>query len=332
MTPINWDLYNARINVSGSTARERVINKVKDTISRYGSDSISCKDIKIDGVSKKLFITNTSDPYVKNFQDTEKIITSAGTLIEYAGNQWLVEKLDVDDEVYPTGKLRFCNHTLNFLDSSYRPTSRPCYVENTSYGTDETGISISKVNITTGAGTYRIILPYDAQTALFDRTYADTNQNQRIMLLKKSYEITDVDFITQPGCVIITAEECERSADDNVELGIADYNRVKTTSALPRCEITYSGEPVLEYGKAAKTFTAKFYDLDGNLLETTPVWNLVMTNQSLLEFVASATEVNDIYLRVTDKRLIGEVIRIEVENEDVSVKNALEIGVVAIGG
>lgn len=331
MTPINWDLYNARINVSGSTAREMVINKVKDTISRYGSDSISCKDIKINGVSKKLFITNTSDPYVKNFQDTEKIITSAGALIEYADNQWLVEKLDVDDEVYPTGKLRFCNHTLNFLDSNLRPTSRPCYVENTSYGTDETGISISKVNITTGAGTYRIILPYDAQTALFDRTYADTNQNQRIMLQKKSYEITDVDFITQPGCVIITAEECERSADDNVEMGIADYSRVKTTSTLPRCEITYSGEPVLEVGKAAKRFSVRFIDENGNLLETTPAWNVVMTNSALLEFVASTTEVNDIYLRVTDKRLIGETIRLEVENEDATMSAYVEIGVISLG-
>lgn len=331
MTPINWDLYNARINVSGSTARERVINKVKDTISRYGSNSIPCKDIKINGETKKLFVTNTSDPYVKNFQDTEKIITSAGALIEYADNQWLVEKLDFDDEVYPTGKLRFCNYTLNFLDSNFQPISRPCYVENTSYGTDETGISISKVNITTGASTYRVILPYDEDTALFDRVYADTNQNQRIMLLKKSYEITDVDFITQPGCVIITAEECERSADDNILLGIADYSRVKTAPTLPRCEITYSGEPVLEVGKAAKKFSPLFIDQDGNLLETTPVWNLVMTNSALLEFVASTTEVNDIYLRVTDKRLIGETIRLEVENEDATMSAYVEIGVISLG-
>lgn len=332
----NWATYvNSPSNLfyTREETQQEVIDNF-DVRRLYSNEGYS---VSIDGVSENVIIQDHSNPLNENKTDKKILVAMDSTLhtgsyVTYDGGTWItVSRINTIGNAYKSAKIVFCNHTLNFLDSNLRPTSRPCYVENTSYGTDETAIRIFKVNITTGAGTYRIVLPYDAQTALFDRTYADTNQNQRIMLLKKSYEITDVDFITQLGCVIITAEECERSADDNVELGIADYNRVKTTSTLPRCEITYSGEPVLEYGKAAKTFTAKFYDLDGNLLEATPAWNVVMTNQSLLEFVASATEVNDIYLRVTDKRLIGESIKLEVADAVGSMSAYVMIGVESIG-
>lgn len=56
-----------------------------------------------------------------------------------------------------------------------------------------------------------------------------------------------------------------------------------------------------------------------------------MPNPSLLEFVARTIEVNDIYLRVTDKRLIGESIRLEVADAEGTMSNYLMIGVESIG-
>ena len=331
MPPLNWEDYRSRVEVNGSTARDRAITKIHDTISRHGGKSISYKNVQIDNMSGNLFITNTNNEYVKKFQDVNNIIEKVGVVVEYADHNWIVEQMDVDGEVYKSGKLRMCNYSLNFLGSNRLPISRPCYVENTAFGIDESGISISKVNIKTGASRYRIILPYDNETLLFDRIYPDTNKYQRIMLKltsARAYEIIDVDTMT--GCVILTVEECERSTDDNEDLLIgAYYSRVGTSSA-PSCEIIYAGEPVLEFGKAAKRFSVRFYDDSGALMPITPAWDLSMANPNLLNNIEATYDGNDIYLKALTKTMIGESVRLEVSGGDMSIYVMLEV--ISVGG
>lgn len=330
MPPLNWDDYKSRVEVNGSTARDRAITKIHDTISRHGGKSISYKNVQIDNMSGNLFITNTNNEYVKKFQDVNNIIEKVGVVVEYADHNWIVEQMDVDGEVYKSGKLRMCNYSLNFLGSNRLPISRPCYVENTAFGIDESGISISKVNIETGASRYRVILPCDNETLLFDRVYPDTNKYQRIMLKitsARAYEIIDVDTMT--GCVILTVEECERSTDDNEELLIGAYYSRVGISPSPRCKIIYAGDPVIELGKAPKKFVAKFYDTNGYIIDTTPSWSLSMANPNLLSNIDITYDGKEIYLKALSKIMIGESIELTASAGELSGSIMLEV--VSIG-
>lgn len=335
---IDWGLYNARVLATGDTAKERQVNSFTSNMTRKKVNSLSYKDITIDGVAKNLFITDTKDPYVKNFQDVDEIFTSAGTLIQYANKYWLVESMTFDGELYNTGTLRYCNYNLRFLSSALQPTSRYCCVKNSFYGTD---INSNPVQIELGAGKFRITLPYDSETALFDRTYTD-GRNQRLLMdygstTPRAYQIMDADRISSFGCVILTVEECERSALDSVTYMIADYDRYTAipSEVIPaegKCEIVYTGDAVLSVGLAAKKFSPIFLDPNGDVLSgVAPVWAISMTNPALESKVLTTLVGDDIYLQVTDVTMIGETVRLDLEDEDGTVADYVTIGVVASG-
>lgn len=337
MADVNWSLFDARVLVNGDTSKDRQINNYKNTLTRYKVNSLSYKDIKIDGVSKNLFITDTKDPYVKNFQDVNEVITSAGTTIEYAGEHWLVEKLSFDGELYKTGNLRYCNYNLKFLSSLLQPISRPCYVTRTRSGTDVNG---NPVQIELPNGRILITLPYDSETALLDRTYPD-GKNQRLLLdigvtTPMSYQIVDADRISLTGLVVLTVEECQRSVTDNVELGIADYDRYIPIpdDEIPeegKCEIIYTGDAVLSCGLAPKKFSPRFYDSTGAVINSIPQWGISMINESLESKVIVTFVGDDIYLQVKDTSIVGETVRLNLTDEDETVADYVILGIKSSG-
>ena len=338
MTDVNWSLYDARVLSTGETSKERQVNNFKRNMTKYGVNSLSYKDIKIDGVSKKLFITDTKDPYVKNFQDVNEVIYSAGTIIQYVDNYWLVEKLSFDGELYKTGNLRYCNFNLKFLSSLLQPISRQCFVTRTRSGTDVNG---NPVQIELPNGRMLITLPYDSETVLLDRTYPD-GKNQRLLLdfgvtTPMAYQIVDADRVSLVGLVVLTLEECERSEDDDVELGIADYDRYEAIpdDEIPvegKCQIIYANDAILSCGLAPKRFSPVFYDSNGDVLQgVTPVWSVSMTNHLLKSKVLVTLVGDDIYLQVTDVSMIGETVRLDLTDEDETASTYVMIGVVSVG-
>lgn len=338
MTPTNWGLYDARVSLHGDTTRERTINNFKTNMTRYGVDSGSCKDIKIDNVPQKLFILDTKDPYVKDCQDIFDVLYGAGTIIEYATSHWLVEKLSFDGEIFKTGILRQCNYNLRFLPLSLQPVSRYCCVSSSTSSTDNTGGS---VNFEYGIGNFSIKLPFDAETSLLDRTYADTGKNQRILmdfasLTPLAYEIKSANRVENSGIITLMVGECGRSADDNVELMIADYfSRYETAETVPTsasCQIIFNGAANIQIGKAAKKFTAKFLDENGDVLTgEIPVWTLTMANPALLDKVTNVMADDYITIKISDISLIGETIRLDLTDSTASVSNYIMLGVESIG-
>lgn len=337
MTDVNWSLFDARVLVNGDTSKNRQVNNFKNNMARYGVNSLSYKDIKIDGVSKNLLITDTKDPYVKKFQDVNEVIYSAGTIIEYAGEYWLVEKLSFDGELYKTGNLRYCNYNLKFLSSTLQPISRYCYVTRTRSGTDVNG---NLVQIEIGDGILSLLLPYDSETSLLDRTYPD-GRTQRLLVdfgstTPRAYEIKDANRIIMPGCVVLEMEECVRSKDDNVEIGIADYDRylaipTTVTPAEGKCQIIFTGDAVLSCGLAPKKFSPKFISPTGEVINSTPVWSVSMINNALVSNVLVTLVGDDIYLQVKDTSMIGEIIKLDLKDEDETVNKYIMLGVVSSG-
>ena len=65
---IDWELYNKRLNINGSTKRERDLNKLQDDITRKSIDSLSYKTIFVKDVERNLIINKGTKSYLKTFQ------------------------------------------------------------------------------------------------------------------------------------------------------------------------------------------------------------------------------------------------------------------------
>ena len=93
-----WDLYRARAAVKGTTRRESSLNKVQGFISRKLPDSLSFKQVIVDGSEQALAVIDTDKANVKTICCLPGDTFPAGAVIEWADNIWLVTELDAHSE------------------------------------------------------------------------------------------------------------------------------------------------------------------------------------------------------------------------------------------
>ena len=185
------DRYSARMNLRGSTQRERELNRLKSDIVRKAPSSLSYKDVKLNGEPTQLMINTSTKPYYKEFQSLPDQRILAGDYVEWADSMWLVLNADSDDEVYTDGNLRQCQHRIYWQKADGTIVSRYAYTENaSSYSNGETGNNI----ITLQSNQFMVYLPYDEETAELDN-------GKRVHMSRsnakcKPYELTRPDDIT----------------------------------------------------------------------------------------------------------------------------------------
>jgi|GEM_PF-3535410 len=330
---VNWDLYAQRVNINGENRREKLINNTKKILRKYSKKSYNCKSVIINNNPCDLLIDSTENPDVKKYSDIYDVIESAGTIIEWMNEHWIVDTIDSDSELYKKGKLLRCNYQLKFIDTNGRVTSRYCYIESIkrSIGVETAG---RNVPMTMGNWVYSIKLPFDVDTALLDRTKSD-GKNRRLLIdygtnEPKAYEVTFADRITSPGIIIIYVNECQRSDKDNVELMVADYyTDIKPEASGNDCEISYIGSPTLVYGQGYKKFTAIFKDENGDIISNiAPVWAFHDVDESYLDVV---TADNYIKIKVLSDKLIGKSFTLSLSNEEGTKNTSIVLEVENIG-
>ena len=108
------DRYTARINLHGTTQRERIVNRTKANLQNKVADSLSYKTIKLNGIETQLVINEGTQPYYKEFESIPGQEINIGDYIEWANSWWLVTTCDYDDELYRNGKLQQCNYLLKW--------------------------------------------------------------------------------------------------------------------------------------------------------------------------------------------------------------------------
>lgn len=305
--------------------------------------SAESEAVTIDGVSENVLIQDHSNPLNENKSDKKIHVPmgsalTTGSYVIYNSETWLtISRVNIVSNAYKSAQIIKCNYNLKFLSSLLQPISRQCFVTRTRSGTDING---NPVQIELGDGKLSIVLPYDSETALLDRTYPD-GKNQRLLIdfgstTPRAYNVTDADRLSKIGCVVLTLEECERSVDDSVSEMIADFDRrvIIPSPIIPaagKCTITFSGEPEIQVGLAVKKFVGKFYDSSGDLLEVTPVWNLVIPDITLLDKIITVTAYDYITIKVTDRTLIGTPIRLELTDATESVSAFILLNIKSIG-
>ena len=82
MGEINWTLYNTRLNIDGSTYRDRNINRLKQNILDKAPDSISYKTVKINNTDANLLIIDTDKINSKDIKSLPDESFSAGDYVD----------------------------------------------------------------------------------------------------------------------------------------------------------------------------------------------------------------------------------------------------------
>lgn len=327
------DRYTARINLHGTTQRERMVNRTKANLQNKVVDSLSYKTIKLNGIETQLIINEGTQPYYKEFESMPGQEINIGDYIEWANSWWLVTACDYDDELYRNGKLQQCNYLLKWQNELGEIIERHAVVLSASKYND--GLAESNV-ISLGSDKLSINISLDAEALKLKKSMAkkffiDNNkEDPTAYLLANTGNVTDT--YNGHGITHWIVEECAYTAsEDDLRYGVCDYispitppeEDDKTTILSGTITGTISGNKNLKVG-FARTYTANLVDENGNAVEWSDEfkWNIVGAIK-----IGLTENGNQAELLVDNEDLVDSIFFLQILNGD-SVITRVEITVV----
>lgn len=329
------DRYEARMNLHGTTQRERVKNRLKQHLNDRLPNSLSYKDILLNGEKTQLVINSSTQTYYKDFQSLPDQEINIGDYVEWANSHWIVVTCDSDDEIYKDGKLEQCNYLLKWQNELGEIIERWAVIQSASKYNDGTD---SNAVLSLGSDQLSIIIPIDEESIKLKKSmgkkfFIDGNKED-----PTAYELTGTgnvpDTYNGHGITSWIVKECAYTAsEDDLKYGVCNYKKVDTNSSIPSTPSGGNGTSVLSatiLGNKnlkvgfARTYTATIVDMDGNAVEWNDdySWNVV----SDFEVGQEVTD-NKIELFVDDEELIDSsfLLKVTVNN---AVISEIEITVV----
>lgn len=338
------DRYTARINLHGTTQRERAKNRLINNLNNKLSASLSYKDVFLNGEETQLVINTGTKPYYKEFQSLPNQKVVMGDYVEWSNRTWLVYEADADDEIYTDGKMYECNYKLYWQDAQGNVISRMAYVQNAS--SYNNGEEENKV-ITLATNQFMVWMPLDEDTIILrngKRMFIDNYKDA-----PSCYKLTRPDTVSmkfgEKGCTyyIFTQTETNTESDklvtleDGTEVWLADYIEIDTDTPsedsptvppenpdeMTDLRAVISGNKNLKVG-FSRTYTATVTDVDGNAVEwdDTYSWNMVSDFE-----VGQEIDGNTIKLLVEDEDYVDSLILLSVKKDGQTVAE-LEVTVV----
>ena len=308
------DRYTARINLHGTTQRERMVNRTKANLQNKVVDSLSYKKIKLNGIETQLVINEGTQPYYKEFESMPGQEINIGDYIEWANSWWLVTTCDYDDELYRNGKLQQCNYLLKWQNELGEIIERQAVVLSASKYND--GLAESNV-ISLGSDKLSINIPLDAEALKLKKSmgkkfFIDNNkEDPTAYLLANTGNVADT--YNGHGITHWIVEECAYTASkDDLKYGVCDYISPTTPpeddneTAILTAKI--EGNINLKIG-FERTYIASIVDKSGNSVEWDDAysWNVV----SFVD-VDFKTDGNKIKILVENDDFVDEKFKIQV--------------------
>lgn len=246
--------WNEIVANQGNNLRERRKHKAIKDYNAMTKDSLSYKDVLINGKASNLIIYAATMDHKKYICSECGDIFYVGDMVRYKDSNWLILRADVDDEIYTRGYMERCNYNLKWQDADGNMLSQECMVLSASqYNSGEFALK----DVTIGYNQFMIYITLNDDTKKFradKRFFIDNNKEN-----PKPYRVTRVDTVSMTfdgvGIVSMIVTEDQYSPElDNIDLEICDYFvKPEITSDI---EITYKGKPTITCGGTTKTFAA----------------------------------------------------------------------------
>ena len=339
------DRYTARMNLHGTTQRERMKNRLINNLNNKVSASLSYKDVLLNGEETQLIINTGTKPYYKEFQSLPNQKVVMGDYVEWSNRTWLVYEADADDEIYTDGKMYECNYKLYWQDAQGNVISRMAFIQNASSynnGEDE------NKTITLASNQFMVWMPLDEETIILrngKKMFIDNYE-----LAPSCYKLTRPDTVSmkfgEKGCTYYIFTQTETNTDkdklveleDGTKVWLADYVEIgndtednptpsdpdENPNEMTDLRVVISGKNTLRCG-IQRSYTALFTDTDGNVVDNVNFsWNVVSNFT-----VEQSVDGNKIELKVDDDSFIDESFILQLL-VDGTAKTELEITVIGI--
>lgn len=308
--------YKERIGAKGFTKRERDVSYTRDFYRRRLPDSLSYKEVELEGKPTTLVIDKGTMPFYKKFrsylEDQEILV---GDYVKWADTHWLVVRADADHEIYIDGMLYQCNYLLQWQDETGKIIERWVHIANaSSYNTGKEWYFQMEI----GTNQLMVFMPIDEDTKKLERdkrVYCDyTNKNIRYKMLR-------VDSVSETygkkGLLyIIMGEDLDHHTADNDELRICDYFEPGVIDGedgeptdVPNASIDYA-TTYLRVGDKPKAFSASFLIREGEE-EPTAQWEVQSDY-----YITSEIDGNTIWLSCNDQNAVGSKVKLILTGAD----------------
>ncbi len=313
------DRYTARMNLHGTTQRERTKNRLIANLQNKVFANPSYKSVKINGVETNLIIDSGTQTYYKEFKSLPSQEINIGDYVDFANSKWIVATCDYDDEIYREGKLCQCNYLLKWQNELGEIIERWAVILSASKYNDGTdGGNV----ITLGSDQLSVMIPLDKESLKLKKSmekkfFIDYNAED-----PTAYELTGTgnvpDTYNGHGVTSWIVKECAYTAsEDDLKYGVCNYKAIDTpTPPSPSnpdetTDLTamISGNTNLR-NSYRRTYTVTFTDKDGNAVDWKEVnyhWNIVADFD-----VKQTINENKITVSVNDENLIGSYFLLQI--------------------
>ena len=269
------DRYTARMNLHGTTQRERAKNRLIAHLNDRTQHSLSYKNILLNGVETQLVINSGTQPYYKEFQSLPSQEINIGDYVEWANSHWIVVTCDSDDEIYRDGKLNQCNYLLKWQNELGEIIERWSVIQSASKYNDGTD---SNAVIALGSDQLSIIVPIDSETiklkkSMSKKFFIDGNTED-----PTTYELTGTgnvpDTYNGHGITSWIVKECAYTAtEDDLKYGVCNYRVVDTDINPTPSDPENPNETTNSWNMKLKYSTLKIKPLDRNYTITAHLYN-----------------------------------------------------------
>ncbi len=220
----NWSLYESKMNIKGSSIRERQINSIQKNILNDFQNSPSYRQTYINGSDdyKEIHVVETQYSFVKNILTKPGDELFAGDVLEFDDKKWLCTEVNKSLRVYDTGKVYLCNNTLK-LYKNHILYEVPAVVES-AVRLYQLGIEENKY-ISTPSSTIIVRIPANSITQQIKRSDV-------YKLGVQNYSVQDCNDIIEPGLIILKLEyEQQEQQLPNYTLTILNGDNIQVSQS-----------------------------------------------------------------------------------------------------
>ena len=323
-----WSNYESRVLSHGNTSRERALKRLKRQLNHKLPSSLSYSRVVISGKDRDVAIVKSDEGMdFKTMFSMPNETFDRGSLVEWEDNYWLIIEHDVQDEIYTRATIQQCNYVLTWVNKSGKIIKRNCIIDNNDR--NSSGEREGKV-ITLGDNRLNLILAKDDETKEIFRGQRflidDPDAEGNIL----AYQVTKPDRLPKlysgKGVYFFGLRECNLSENDNTELMIADYDKVRKELVG---NVNEEYRIVLKQQNDYLTI-GETYKLEASLVATSDQDNFnseivyeVMDGQDYLESVKQ--EGSTLYIKPYDKyKNIGNTVSIKVSSSYYDVFKTIE--------
>ena len=302
--------YSERMLHRDSSARQRRIDRIKHSVARnFEADPsfFALNALEPDGTTtsfKRIKVINAD--YVTHLNPArinsryfighpEDEILSGTVLFNLYESDWMVTSSANLTSVLDRGMLQKINYVARWL---YNGVVHENYAVITGVSRRSDGIEENRY----------MILPDDSIMFHFPKNEVTSTlkRDTRLIVEGMPYRITRIDSYTDPNTYYMIANEDQIGANDNMELGIADYFETEVNE-----DMIIIGESYISYGV---TYQYVVDNLEDNVITN---WEIVQ-GMEFIENLEMNTEDNYVYIQlVNDRSIIGNTIVLQVTIDEV---------------